>query len=221
MPAITAPNPRATCRRLLVCGLLSVTALLSACGPHMVTSNVLRFNEMAATPQGGTFSIAPEHDQEGSLEFRGYADLVARRLEAQGYRRTSNAATADMVVSVLYSVDDGRTEYWSTPIYSYNDYWRRYYGASTVGPYPYIEPIGTDTHSSTVFTHRLEVRISDGGKLRKGKRENLFEGRAVTERSTREPVHTVPALILALFENFPGQSGVPTTVRIPEPVMPR
>lgn len=221
MPAIAAPAPRALLRRLLVCGVLTVTALVSACGPHMVTSNVLRFNEMAASPRGGTFAIAPEKEQEGSLEFRGYADLVTRRLEAQGYKRAASPANADLVVSLLYSVDDGRTEQWSTPIYSYNDYWRRYYGAASTWPYPYIEPIGNDTHTTTVFTHRLELRISDGRKLRQGKRENLFEGRAVTERSTREPVHTIPALILALFENFPGENGVPTTVRIPEPVYTR
>jgi hypothetical protein len=212
----TAPRPRTALRRLLVCGAVALAALLGGCGPHMVSSNVLRFHEMAARPAGSTFIIDPEDNQEGSLEFRAYADQVAKRLEANGFRPAANPKTADMVVSLIYSVDEGRTEYWSTPIYGYNDYWRRYYGAAAAFPYPYVEPLGSDTHSTTVFTHRLEVRISDGAKLRQGTRANLFEGRAVAERTTREMVSTVPALILALFENFPGPNGVPTTVRIPE-----
>jgi len=216
MPRLAVSASRAALRALLTCGLIAATAQLSACGPHMVSSNVLRFNELSAAPRGGNFAIVPEKDQEGSLEFRAYADMVARRLEGLGYKRTDKADRADLVVSLNYGVDDGRVETWSTPIYSYNDYWRRYYGRAADWPPAYIEPLGSDTHSTTVFTHRLDLRISDARKQRQGQRENLFEGRAVTERQTREPVTTVPILIQALFENFPGQNGVPTTIRLPE-----
>lgn len=214
---MTVPNIRHAASRI---GAVLCLALLTACGPASIHANVLRFNEMAAAPKGGNFAIQPDADQQGGLEFRSYADLVSQSLERMGYHRVADPAKAEMVVSLFYSVDDGRTEVWTTPIYSYNDYWRRYYGVQSAWPFRYNEPLGVDTHSSTIFSHRLELTIVDGAKLRHGHKETLFEGRAVTERSTRELVTTIPYLITAMFEDFPGQNGVPVSVRVPERLRP-
>lgn len=192
-------------------------AILVGCGPSVVSSNVLRFHTLQGPGgQGRTFAVLPAENQQGNLEFRAYADQVAKRMQAQGFRLVPEDAKPQLVLQIHYAVDDGRTEIWTTPIYSYNDYWRRYYGAAAARPYPYLDATGANTNSSTVYTHRLELKIMDGASLRAGKREDVFEGRAVAERETRELVVTVPFLVEALFDNFPGQSGVPTVVRLPE-----
>lgn len=192
-------------------------AVLAGCGPSVIKSDVLRFHTLTGPAgEGRTFAILPDDNQRGSLEFRTYADMVARRMQAQGFRQIAEDAKPQLAVRIFYAVDDGRTEIWTTPIYSYNDYWRRYYGGAAAWPYPYFDTTGANTNSTTIYTHRLELKIMDGASLRGGKREDVFEGRAVAERETRELVATMPFLVEALFDNFPGQNGVPTVVRVPE-----
>lgn len=204
--------------------LVPVLALLAlaGCGPAVVSSNVLRFHTLNAPGgQGRTFAVVPDDKQQGNLEFRAYADMVAKRMQAQGFRPVAENARPDLVVRIFYAVDDGRTEIWTTPIYSYNDYWRRYYGAAAAWPYPYYDVTGANTNSTTVYTHRLELTMVDGDAHRAGKKEDVFEGRAVAERQTRDLVLTMPFLVEALFDNFPGQSGVPTVVRLEGERAPR
>lgn len=199
-------------RFLSLCSLLFV---LAGCGPAVVSSNVLRFHTLAAPGgEGRTFAVIPDDNQQGSLEFRSYADQVARRMQAQGFHQVAEGAKPQLVVRLFYAVDDGRTEIWTTPIYSYNDYWRRYYGAAAAWPAPYYDVTGANTNSTTIYTHRLELKMIDGEAFRAGKRDDVFEGRAVAERETRELVLTMPFLVEALFNDFPGQSGVPTKVRL-------
>lgn len=210
-------------RRFLTLALpFLALALLMGCGPSVVSSNVLRFHTLTSPAgEGRTFAVLPDDTQRGSLEFRAYADMVAKRMRAQGFRQVGEDATPQLVVQLYYAVDDGRTEIWTTPIYSYNDYWRRYYGGAAAWPSPYFDATGTNTNSTTIYTHRLELKIMDGASKRSGKREDVFEGRAVAERETRELVVTMPFLVEALFDNFPGQNGVPAIVRVPEARTPR
>lgn len=189
--------------------------LLGGCGPGVVNSNVLRFHTPQAYPIANrTFAVIPQETQRGSLEFQAYAEMVAKRMQALGYRPVPANANPDLAVLLHYAVDDGRTEIWTTPIYSYSDYWLRYYGASP-WPYPYQDITGANTHSTTIFTHRLEMQIVEGDAHRAGRPSNLFEGRAVVERQARDIVGTIPYLMDAMFDGFPGPNGVPTTVSIP------
>lgn len=192
--------------------------LLAACGPGTVTSNVLRFHSLSSTPGGASFAITPGEGQEGSLEFKSYAELVAQELIRQGYRQAAPGKAADLVVLMNYTVDNGRTEIWSVPIYGYTDNWRRFSGMQAGWTYPYYDQVGIDTHTTTLFTHRLELRIADGRVPAKGqaKPDNLFEGRAFAERTTRELAVTMPYLVWALFKDFPGENGVPVKVSAPE-----
>jgi hypothetical protein len=195
--------------------VLALSALLAACGSPSVTASVLRFHELGAAPTGKTFALAPESGQEGGLEYKAYARMVAARLEEAGFRPAPDAAGADIVVSIVYSVDDGRSEVWSVPVYGYTDMWRRYYGAQVGWPMPY-DVIGTDTHSTTIYTHRLDLRMQDGAKLRQGTRVNLFEGHVLAERSARDLVSTMPYMVTAMFDGFPGVNGVPVKIVVPE-----
>jgi hypothetical protein len=217
MTGISGGLPRSSRpRRHLACFATAVLMALAGCGPTTVTSNVLRFHDLAGVPPGRSFVITPENGQDGSLEFKSYAKMVAARMEAAGYRPVADAGHADLLVSMVYSVDQGRSEVWSVPVYGYTDYWRRFYGAQAAWPAVPYDVVGTDTHSTTLFTHRLDLRIADAAKLRQGVHANVFEGHALAERTGRDLVVVMPYMIGAMFDNFPGQSGVPVKVSVPE-----
>lgn len=200
-------------RRLIV--VLCLGLVTAGCAPSGISSNVLRFHAAEKLPLSGTYQVQPGEGQERSLEFKAYAGMVGEELERLGYRKASANAPADLTVLINYSVDNGRTEIWSVPVYGYTDNWRRFMGAQGGWMPPYFDQIGVDTHSTTIFTHRLELRIMPPPGKNGELGENLFEGRAFAERTTREISLSMPSLVKALFTGFPGQNGVPVTIRIP------
>ncbi|HVL78295.1 MAG TPA: DUF4136 domain-containing protein [Sphingomicrobium sp.] len=124
-------------RNLAAAMLLGVATIgVSACATNLPTQ-VSRFQAMPA-PAGQTFHVVPGEGARGGLEFSHYASLVARQLEAQGYRAASNPQAADMVVRLSYAVDEGRVERsidpfahsrYADPFYrGYFDPWGRFYG---------------------------------------------------------------------------------------------
>ena len=112
-------------RKLAAAALVGVAALgLSACATGLPTQ-VSRHQAMPI-PQGQTFYIVPASGGQPSLEFGRYASLVARHLEAKGYRNAGAPQIADMIVKLNYSVDEGETEYTVDPMarsrYGYSAY---------------------------------------------------------------------------------------------------
>ena len=109
--------------KLAAAVLLGVSALgLTGCTTGLQTK-VSRFQVMPA-PQGQSFVVAPLNAADmGGLEFSRYAELVAQRMQAQGYARAASIDQATMVVRLGYGVDDGHTEIVQDP-FSYGRYGR-------------------------------------------------------------------------------------------------
>ena len=82
-------------------------------------------------PQGQSFFVVPCNPADmGGLEFSRYAELVAQRMQAQGYARAPSVNQATMVVQVGYGVDDGHDRRSSaTPFYGGYRLRRLGYGA--------------------------------------------------------------------------------------------
>lgn len=188
---------------------------LTACGPQLVSSDVTRFHSQMPPP-GQSFTILPDADQRGSLEFQSYAEQVANALTAQGYRAIApDGPIADMVVFLRYGVEPGRTEVRTSPVYGSAGYgW---------GPHSYGYgmglgmPLGPDYETTTItkFARYLAIDIYDGPGFRAGGRQKLFEGRAISEGTSRDLVSVMPYLVRALFNNFPGPSGETIRVKVP------
>lgn len=198
-------------RKALV--LLLLTVGLSACGPRLVTSDVTRFHspELLAEPHR-TFTILPREDQVGSLEFQRYAELVAQELAEQGLRPVPpGEEEADLVVRLRYGVEGPRQEIETWPVRgsigfgTWRDPWGFGFGA----------PLYSEIDTRTVYTHWLRTEIVDAPALRQGRRDVLFEGRAVSTTGGSGLPEVMPYLATALFENFPGASGQTVRVRIP------
>ncbi len=211
--------PMTSARAILA---LALVLLVAACGPRMVTSQVTRFHQLPPGFAGQSFTIVPERDQIGSLEFQAYADQVAAQLAAHGLRPVPDTAHSDLEVKLDYGVGPGRTAIYTSPGpygsfgLGYGRFGHRHWGTGVGLGFPLYGPAYYDTYTVTKYDRWLAVDILEGPQFRKGRPVSVFEGRAVSEGSSRDLPQVVPYLARALFDNFPGMSG--QTVRVAVPV---
>lgn len=207
--------------------LLGVSALgLSACVNGLQTK-VSRYQVMPA-PQGQSFVVVPANAADmGGLEFSRYAELVAQRMQAQGYARAASIDQATMVVRLGYGVDDGHTEIMSDPFgygyggnygggwgrWGYGRGWGRGYLWGWNDPFWYggFGPYGgSSIRSYTYYVSQLDLDIR-----RKVDNASLFEGKAKARSRTDELAKLVPSLVDAMFTGFPGTSGETVKITVP------
>lgn len=210
--------------------------LLQACATGL-PARVSRYQNLPA-PDGHTFVIEPQDPEDrGGLEFARYAELVAQRLTAEGYRPVTPGSPADLIVSLEYGVDNGRERIVSRPGFSrfgYGAYGLGYggfgygrfgygrlgYGRFGYRPFHYgwddpfwFRPYGfDDVRSFTEYQSFLDmdIRRRDGAVV--------FEGLARARSRDDELSELVPPLVEAMFTDFPGRSG--QTLRITVPPRP-
>ncbi|MBW8745910.1 MAG: DUF4136 domain-containing protein [Sphingomonas sp.] len=220
--------------RRKVLTFVAPAALLLAGGcAESFKANVSRF-QMMPPPEGQTFFVqASDPRLQGGIEFQTYAQQVASRLTALGYR-PGEPGHASLVVSMDYGVDNGHTEVVTTPgigpAWGWGHYgawgggYRRpirvhgriaygrgfYYGWDD--PFWY-DPFGyPEINSYTFFISHLDMKIrraSDG--------QTLFEGKASARSTDQSLPHIVPNLVEAMFTGFPGRSGEDVRITIPPP----
>lgn len=196
--------------------LVSVAAVLAACGPVPQLSYVTRFNHLKGDPAGKIFVIAPGPAQQGSLEFAAYAGLVAQELVRCGFRPADTSDAANLLVTFDYGVDGGRSEIWSTPVFAQEQYWQRRYQLEAPIPAPshVYRPTVSDLHTATVYTRWLRLEILDAENWRRDVREIVFAGRAFSEGGSRNLPQVLPNVIKAMFVDFPGRNGETRPVSI-------
>ena len=205
-------------RFILVAGLVG---LVSACNSTF-KSNVSRFHELPE-PKGETVQIVPsDPSRNTSLEFASYANIVGSYLGKQGYRPAGNT-TADLIVELDYSVDDGKVVVKSYPSsfsfgygyyhpfyrphYWYNPYWHTGYHYSPFWG-SYYDPFDRDVRSYVNYTRKLTMVI----RPNKAGAKNIFEGTVESVGRKKNLPELMPLMVQALFTNFPGVNG--TTERI-------
>ena len=194
--------------------LIAISFLLVGCQTS-VKSNVTKFHSFDdLAPK--SFKVVSSMGQ--SLEAATYADLIASKLEGYGWKR-SNAS--EMEVSFNLSIDNGRVETGSVPIFGktgggtvYNS--GTVYGSGSMATYSgtSYKPatfgvVGAAPFSVSVYTRVLALNIKS---LRTGKR--IFEGTVRSEGTTATMAPIAPCLIASLFKSFPGESGKSETVQL-------
>lgn len=182
--------------------------LQSGCGQHL-RGDVVTFHDNPL-PAGETIRVQPlDAGKRGSLEFEHYAAMVRERLRKIGYTPVEAGESSQLVAEMDYSVSDSDTMVRSFPrTYArYHFYFGRYHDPFYYGLYNDWEP---EVYSYTVYhrTLRLNIRHSEpGGKT-------LFEGRVHSTGREQEIARVMPYLVTAMFNNFPGESGVTKIVTI-------
>lgn len=188
--------------------LLGMVLLLVAC-QQTLQADVTTFTTLSSNPQGKTFSVVPDKDQAGSLEFQHYTGLIANALQIQGFTLApAGGPPPDLVVQFHYGYGGSQTQAWYEPGPPYAGW----YGPSWWGWGGYN---GGFVNTYTVFSHFLIVEIFDGAAWRRDERQMVFEGRALGQAEIRALNQVMPYLVQALFKNFPGMSGQTLKVSIP------
>lgn len=202
----------------------AVLLALSACvSPKYVVSDVTRFHTMGAPFSGQTFAIvAVNPDQEQSIAFHQFGDMMNARLSALGlhqYAGNAGPNAADYVVTLEYDVlgptPDVRTRSSNFSVgFGYSNFHRPFgYG---FGYDPFYDNYNyTDTRQ--MFTRRVELDIYKGSTYNSGPKQRVFEGRAISTglNGAIEPV--MPYMLDAVFQDFPGASGRTKTVTVQVP----
>lgn len=203
---------------------LLAPALLSAGGcASYLNAQVTSFQNVS--PQhpltGRRFLVEPTVEQKESLEYRAYAELVSRALVDHGLVDATSSGNAELAVSVRYSVD-GRPVTNAYPEYGYANFgpvwgWAPYrvpgggisYAWTATYPVSY-GTVGTNYASAVRYRRKLEVEISE----RVSGKKRLYEGSVVSEGASASLAPVMPAMIRALFHDFPGTNGRSRIVQV-------
>lgn len=187
---------------------ISIAALLAAPVTVMAASpvKVTRFHlEQAISP--GAFATAAQTGQDGStIEFRTYANAVAREMEKAGY---AEAAKPVYVAEISHERRTRERIAKRSPVSIGigGGSFGRHVGVG-VGTSFGLGGGGSREVVATEMAVRIK-RVSDG--------QIVWEGRAMTEGPSRaaanQPGPAAERLARALFAGFPGESGKTITVR--------
>lgn len=195
---------------------LILVVFLSACGPAILDTEVTRFHTQPAIASGQSFTILPEGPQVGSLEFQRDAELVAAALERLGYfPLPPDGKPADLVAQLRYGTVGSRSDIVDSGGAGFDvGAWRGGWGpgwGSGWGTSFYQPPL----RSEAVYSQSLEVVLWEGPPWRAGQRRMVFQGRAIGESDRPDINQTMPALVRAVFQGFPGVSGHTERIRVP------
>ncbi len=209
--------------RSVIIAAVAVLGLAACVSPKYVTSDVTRFHTLPAAPSGQTFAItALNRDQEQSLEYRQYADLVNAKLTALGLKQfTGGSGKADYVVTLDYDVNGptpdvrSRTGNVSVGFGFGSGYYGRHNAWAFGGAYdPWYDNYTT---TEQIYTRRVELTMYKGATYATDKPERVFEGRALSEGLNGQLLPVMPYILDAIFRDFPGASGSTRTVRVEVP----
>ncbi|MDG1995499.1 MAG: DUF4136 domain-containing protein, partial [Emcibacteraceae bacterium] len=187
--------------------IFSALLLLASCANN-IKSNVTRFHQLP--PANGqsieVISIDPALQQ--SIEFGTYADMIGSQLGSYGYTSATDGKS-HYIAEISYSIENAR-------------------GVIVENSSPISVGVGVGGGSRRGTSVGMGISTSFGSGSRKEEyvnrlhmniinlatTERVFEGHA--ENTTNNPnlSQSMPFLINAMFENFPGESGATNTVTV-------
>jgi hypothetical protein len=204
----------------------AIVLLVSACASIQI--EVAAFHDLSPTARSLKYAVVPVAGQEASLEHKAFRDLVKTELNKRGYLETPEAE-ADVHVFLFYGVDSGRERVSSYPIVGQTGTQYTYipaplppsgslptYRSGTTISAPTYGVVGTATSSETLFESYLHLDIVDRAEsLKAGEVRKRYEATVVAIGPSGHVAVVVPAMISALFQDFPGTSGSARRVNLP------
>jgi hypothetical protein len=219
-------------KRILAAAMM--LGVLAGCATSKyVVADVTRFHTLSAGLSGRTFAIvAVSPDQEQSIAFHNFADVINGRLTAMGmnqYQGNAGPQAADYVINLHYGVTgptpDVRTRGgygrgWYGPQFGFGySHWGRHSGFGINYGFPYDPFWDDDIYIDTrqLFVRRVELDIYRGSSYTSDRKERVFEGRAISSGLNGQIEPVMPYMLDAIFRDFPGPSGTTNTVRVEVP----
>jgi hypothetical protein len=207
---------------LIALVLAGASALMAGCAtPPSVKSQVTTFSEWPAGQQDKTYVFERTKEQNDSLEYRSYENLVRAELQRLGFTEASNAGSIKLKASLDYGIStrdvhvnepvllNSPYPYPPYPPYRYGPAWRGYY-SPFYDPFWYGPPmVERREFNYQVFTRHLKVTLtqaSDGKKI--------HETTVVSEGTNGSLAAVMPYMVRSAFMDFPGNNGVPRVVEL-------
>lgn len=212
--------------RLFLAGVLTgALALLTGCALP-ITAKVTNFNDWPADAAGSTFSFGSADPKPSDLEQATYENYVGVELQRRGLKLAPPGQRGRFIVDVtaagttrekkvLQPVYNNQLIYvapyrnggfgYGVP-YGYNGAYGSVQGGYYVPDQFGSRYIGDQEVTRTVQVSRLKVRLLDS-KSATPKPRAVFESTAVYEGEIEDLPDTVPYLVTAVFDAFPGQNG--------------
>lgn len=198
--------------------IVAILCALLMSGCAMVKSNIAVFHELPIRAEPIKYAALPLKEQEGSLEYKAYAQQVKDELNKKGFSEVP-VNEAEVVLFFEYGIDSGKEVVSSYPIIgrtgtssSYTSGTLNTYGnyatySGTTYNTPTYGVVGTGARSDTVFSRYLRVDLLDRATLSEGKIKKVYEAQVTSVGSKGQVAAVMPTMIKALFEDFPGKSG--------------
>lgn len=199
--------------RLLV--LLPLVMMAAACTSSF-KADVSSFHRLQR-PEGETIKIvAIQEEKKGSLELASYAEQIAPYLQRLGYRVVGREDESQLEARIDYGVSDGNTMIRSYPSYGYWGYYHYgYYPGYWYYPWGPFYGRDVDIRSTIVYSRWLHMQIVRADLTPDNPDWMVYEGHVQSTGSNERLHEVMPFLIEALFSDFPGESGLSRTVKIP------
>ena len=184
--------------------ILGLVLLLGGCASQ-VTSEVTRFHR-DTKPMGETIAVTSmDETKQGSLEFATYAKMVETKLTEIGYKVVDVSARPDLLAKMDYSVGPAQTKIQSFPRnFVFYRFYYGYYHPYYFGKY-WDEP---EVYTYTIYPRSLDLNIVQATG------ESVFEGHVKSIGREQNINQVMPYLVEAMFNNYPGESGVTKVVTI-------
>lgn len=199
--------------RTAISGFAAVAALalLSACATTPPGAEVARFHLGQPIPRSTVTLVPGDGSREFGLEYRSYADAVARELAAQSFITTVNDPKSAYVgtLSVEQSARSGPRRGGVSIGIGVGGFSGGRHGGGGIGGGVSV-PVGQARPTDIVTTTlRLQLKRRSDGSV-------IWEGRASSEATGADAdlPRVVPELAHALLDGFPGPAGQTVRVRM-------
>lgn len=213
-----------------------LVSALGACavepGRH-VESTVTAFHQL--TPgaiQGKKLAVvAYQAERQQTLEFATYRKVLEGRLAQRGFVIVATPREADAVAYVSYGIDSGTTQtdmvavpqfgqtgggttYHTGSVRSPTGGFASYSGTSYAMPTFGVTGYTAQAVTSERFARHLAIDVVDRASLDQGAPVRLYEGRLVSRGSCPSFAGVFDALVEAMFQDWPGESGRARTIDV-------
>jgi hypothetical protein len=187
--------------------------------------NVISFHNIEGEVKEKTIKVLPfDKSLENSLQFQNYAESIEYYLNSYGFSVVNENQVPDYIVFLSYGIGSGEesivsetvtgqtgggTTYRSGSVYGSGGS-VSYYGTSY--KMPTYGVVGSKTYSETNYTSNLALDIVDASSLKSDKPIKIYEGRVKSTGLCADLNSKTDYMVIALFWEFPGTSGVSSMI---------
>ena len=201
--------------------LLMTIVLAASTFATQLTTQVTAFHQLEATPQplaGKSFKLLPTVEQSNSLEFRTYSRTIDAALVNAGLIEAVNA-NADLIVAISYGVSPASPD--ASPRSGAGVGIGSGVGLGGGGISIGVGfPLAILSGAGATPNYRRELKVvidrapSSSAPSGTTTVNRVYEATAVSEGKAASISPVLPAMLQALFTDFPGKTGQTQVIRV-------